>query len=194
MSHEVHTGNGHVPHNHYGKPTLVLLCHIVKQGLDGGLFRTYHVGEGNDITFAIQTDDVVILPAVGSRGAVAGGRPTDEGYVAQFPHHVVRLYAGSRVVVACSDDDCHCRVAVVEADEVVVEGVAGGGGRLGDVEDVATHQQGIRLVLGAPLVQLLEEMLVLIVAVVVLVHHLSEVKVGSMEELHGGVCFYERRN
>lgn len=76
-------------------------------------------------------------------------------------------------MVAGSDDYPHCGVAVVQLDKKIVEGMFGGCTWLLDIEDIATHQQCVRLILSAPAVELVEEMLMFIFSTIVLVHYLS---------------------
>ena len=61
------------------------------------------------------------------------------------------------------------------------------------VEYISTHQQRIWLMLHAPSRELIEEVLMLINAVIILINDLSEVKVCSMKYLHES-CLFQSNN
>jgi len=88
-------------------------------------------------------------------------------------------------MVAGRDDDGHLGEIVVEGYEVVIEYFFDMGARLLNVEYVAADQQGVGMIGAAPALQLAEEIVVLVLAGVVLVHHLSQMEVGGVDKPHG---------
>ena len=91
-------------------------------------------------------------------------------------------------MVACHDDDMHVGACGVEVHEVVGECLLDRSRRLLDVEDVATDEKGIGMLLEAPGFELTEEMLVFVDAVVVLINDLPEMQIGGMQDFHETGC------
>ena len=87
-------------------------------------------------------------------------------------------------MVAGSDDDVHVGHLFLELYELLVEQFFRGRRRLLDVEHIAAHKQDIGLFFLAPSRQLVEEMEVLVAAIVVLVEDLTYVQVGSVQYFH----------
>jgi hypothetical protein len=109
---------------------------------------------------------------------------THQNHVAHTPNGVVGMETHGRIVIARHNDDAHGGNGPVETDKEIVEHPFDRDDRVLDVENVATHHQGVGAILLAPLLELLEEIIVLILPAVVLIQYLPKVKVGSVYYFH----------
>ena len=75
-------------------------------------------------------------------------------------------------MIASHDNYSHVGEGIMERNKILVETAFSVGTGLLDVENVATYQQCIRAIDATPFFQLVEEMVMLVFAGVVLIHHL----------------------
>ena len=134
-------------------------------GVVGGFAQDHHQGVHVGLVLRRTGDDAAHLDA---QPAIEGGRS---------------LQAVGRVVVAGRQDDSQTGVVGRHLGKEIVELAFGRSRRVGVVEDVAAHQQGVWVFLGHRLQQPVQEMTVLIRAVVA-VEGVAKMPVGSMEYFH----------
>ncbi len=102
------------------------------------------------------------------------------------------IQLGGRVVVAADEHHLQCRVLGPQTCQEAVELLPGTGGRVGGVEQIARHQQGVN-VAGLDCVGQPVEEGVVFEAAVVAVKLMTEVPVGGVQDLHGKRLDKEKR-
>lgn len=174
----VAAADGHMGGHYHGQPFGVEGFDIVLQGDCHFWTSAGDVGQGDDEALG-EADDVVFLPAV-DFGEVHRGLGADESDAGKPPHLRVAVEARGGVVVAGHDDDVEVGERAAQGHEAGREGAHGRGGGLLDVEDVAADHQRVGAMVGYDGVELAEEVVVLVGAVVVSVDDLAKVEVGGV--------------